>query len=458
MQLRGPHLGRFLGIAVCLVVAASCTGDDRGGTPPAHPNILVILTDDQRTDSLATMPKTKQWFAEEGTQFTRAFATTPQCCPSRASILTGRYAHNHGVETNFDAARLDEDSTIESYLRDAGYRTAIVGKYLNRIGSYTDRTNASINPKHFDDWAIFLGGYYETLFNVNGELESVDQYSTDFIADKATELLDEFEEDDRKPWFLYVAPFAPHPPLQPSPEHKGASVPFYEGNPAIEGVGEAQPGFLVRKDVSLNRARIKRRKQMRLLMSVDDLVQSISSKLEDLAEERDTFAIFMSDNGNQWGEKGLVGKGYPYQQSVRVPLMVRWPGEVSAGGSDDRLVANIDLAPTLLDVAGVSVDAKYPFDGRSLLDDSARDELLLEFVGVERQAIVPWAALTTGSQTYVEYYRRGTKQVIFKELYDLEEDPYELENLAGIQEFEGRADELSKRLAAVRDCGGRDCP
>jgi arylsulfatase A-like enzyme len=451
-------VGRCLVVAICLVVAASCTGDAGGGRPPVPPNLLVILTDDQRTDALATMPKTKQWFTEEGTEFTHAFATTPQCCPSRASILTGRYAHNHRVLTNFDAAKLDEDFTVESYLREAGYRTAIVGKYLNRIGSYRDRANASISPKHFDDWAIFLGGYFETLFNVNGELESVDRYSTDFISEKATDLLDEFEEDDQEPWFMYVTPFAPHLPSEPSPEYRGASVPFFEGNPAIERVGKRQPDFLVRREVSLKDARIMRRKQLRALMSADDLVGSISSKLEELDEDRDTFAIFMSDNGHQWGEKGLVGKGYPYQQSVSVPLMIRWPGHVSAGVSDDRMVANVDITPTLLDAAGISVDAKHPFDGRSLLEDGARDELLLEFAGLEEQGIAPWAALTTGSQTFVEYYRRRTGEVLFKELYDLEKDPYELQNLAGVKELETRVEALSKRLASVRDCSGSDCP
>jgi len=458
VQLRVKRVGRCLVVAICLVAAASCTGDDGGGRPDVQPNILVILTDDQRTDDFATMPKTKQWFTEEGTEFTRAFATTPQCCPSRASILTGMYAHNHRVQTNFDPDKLDEDSTVEAYLQEANYRTAIVGKYFNRIGSYTDRANASINPKHFDDWAIFLGGYYETLFNINGELENVNRYSTDFISEKATDLLDDFEEKDHEPWFLYVNPFAPHPPFEPSPEYRGASVPSYEGNPAIERAGQRQPDFLVRRDVSLNDARIMRRKQLRALMSVDDLVGSISRKLGELNEDRDTFAIFMSDNGYQRGEKGLVGKGYPYQPSVSVPLIIRWPGHVSAGVSDDRIVANVDITPTLLDAAGISVDAKHPIDGRSLLQDGARDELLLEFAGLSALGIAPWAALTTGSQTYVEYSQRRTGEVLFKELYDLEEDPYELRNLAGVKRFETRVESLSQRLASVRDCSGSDCP
>jgi arylsulfatase A-like enzyme len=459
LQLRAPRAWRCLVAPICLVGVASCTGNDGDDRrPPVPPNILVILTDDQRTDALATMPKTKQWFTEEGTEFTRAFATTPQCCPSRASILTGRYSHNHRVRTNYDAAKLDEDLTIVAYLQEAGYRTAIVGKYLNRIGPYNDRANASINPKHFDDWAISLGGYFETLFNVNGELESVDQYSTDFISEKATDLLDEFEEDDQEPWFMYVTPFAPHSPFEPSPEYRGASVHFFEGNPAIERVGRRQPVFLVRREVSLEDARIMRREQLRTLMSVDDLVGSISSKLEELEEDRDTLAIFMSDNGVQSGEKGLVGKGYPYQHSVSVPLIIRWPGHFSAGVSDDRTVANVDITPTLVEASGISVDAEHPFDGRSLLEDGARDELLLEFFGLSEKGIPPWAALTSDSQTYVEYYRGRTGEILFKELYDLEEDPYELQNLAGVKEFETRVEALSRRLASVRACSGSDCP
>lgn len=458
MLVRVSRTVFVVGLLVCLTVTVSCSTESSEGSRPDRPNILVILTDDQRIETLSAMREVQNLFVDRGTRFTRAFATTPQCCPSRASILTGRYAHNHNVQTNFDAAQLDEDSTIQAYLQEAGYRTATVGKYLNRIGPYADRTNTAISPSHFDDWATFLGGYYDNLFNVNGKLEPVKQYSTKYLMETSTELLEAFEGEDEQPWFLYVTPFAPHFPARFSPKYKDAKVPTYEGNSAIGNRGQGQPRFFVRRGGSTSFARDASDKQHRLLMSVDEMVRSIFDTLEKLDEERDTFAIFMSDNGLQWGEKGLVGKGYPYEQSIAVPLVVRWPGRVEGGATDDRIVANIDIMPTLMEVARIEADTKNPIDGRSLLEKGARKDLLLEFAGLKEDGIPRWAALRTGTELYAEYYGEGGEKLMFRELYDLGKDPFQLTNLASRPGLGDRVEEHSRRLKEVKGCSGAACP
>src|SRR5918997_6132814 len=144
----------------------------------SRPNILIIITDDQRRSTIRHMPKTRRWFARGGRHFLRAYATTPLCCPSRASIFTGRYAHNHGVENNALAQTLDQRTTIQRYLQRAGYHTALIGRYLNRWPLEED-------PPYFDEWAYFsssLGHYYGGRWNVNGRVGTVPGYSTDYIA------------------------------------------------------------------------------------------------------------------------------------------------------------------------------------------------------------------------------------------------------------------------------------
>ncbi|MEA2446656.1 MAG: hypothetical protein QOK47_293, partial [Actinomycetota bacterium] len=334
-------------VIAVLLLAVGCRPGGPQNAPPPHPNILVIITDDQRpTGTMDVMPQTRSWFENEGTTYPHGYVTTPVCCPSRASIFSGLYVHNHGVRTNEDAEKLAPEHLLQTYLQGAGYRTSIVGKYLVHPGPYDDPQNAGIDPPHFDDWRTFLGGYRPTLFNVNGELETVDEYATTYIADSASELLNDYESSDAQPWFLYVAPFAPHYPWVPGPKYKDATLPEWDVPPSVSDPSSAgKPPWVERAKVPFKRAVLARNHQLRTLMSVDDLVERVMGEAQELGELDDTLVFYLSDNGYHWGEHGLGEKSSPYVESIGVPFYARWPGHLDAGATDNRLAANIDIAP-----------------------------------------------------------------------------------------------------------------
>jgi arylsulfatase A-like enzyme len=449
--------------AVAAAVALSAVAAAVGSvSQPAHgqaggrPNILLIITDDQREGSLSGMPELRKWFRKRGLRFPDAFVTTPLCCPSRASIFTGRYAHNHGVQEN-DADGFDQGSTLQAVLGGAGYQTGIAGKLFNRW-------DLSLDPPHFDRWAVFNSGFHDSKFNVNGKLRTVHRYSTDFLADKAGHFLSDFEAEDGRPWFLVVAPFAPHRPATPADRHKDAPVPTWNKNPAVtEHNRSDKPPFVQDTWVKLDRAAELRAKQLRSLMAVDDLVGGVMKDLGVLGERKDTLAIFVSDNGFLWREHGWLNKRLPYIPSVQVPLYVRWPGHVAEGQRRSGLVANIDIAPTVLEAAGVSPHPGAPMDGRSLFSPTVRERLLVEYWVEGRKRVPTWASTITGSFQYTEYYEADGVTPTFVEYYDLTADPWQLVNLLGNS---SKADDPSPevlearslQLSADRRCAGADGP
>jgi arylsulfatase A-like enzyme len=446
---------------LALVVWPACTegGARRSTTPERPPNVLVIVTDDQRAEgALDVMPRTRRWFGRGGTTYTQAFATTPLCCPSRASILTGRYSHNTGVEKNQDGPVLDQDSTIEAYLKEAGYKTALAGKFLQGLGP-------DFNPPHFDGWVTSSWGYYGATFNVNGEVRVIDRYSTDFVTLRASRFLRRFERDDRSPWLMYVAPVAPHKPYEAERKYESAAVPSLSADPSFEEKDRSdKPAFVERVNFSLPQARALHRAQLRTLKSVDDMVDRLFRLLGRLGERENTLAFFLSDNGFLLGEHRLFAKRVPYIPAVRIPMLARWPGHIPGGVRDDRLVANIDIAPTIYDATGVRPEPRFPVDGVSLLSDHARTELLIEMYDNWRHHIPDWASILTSSFQYVEYYQRSYERrgarVMFREYYDLESDPFELDNLLEAPRSAKRPElqSLSSRLESFRICEGRDCP
>jgi arylsulfatase A-like enzyme len=424
-----------------------------------RPNILFIVTDDQRGDgTLGPMSRTRHWFREQGVRFPKGFATTPLCCPSRATILTGQYAHNHGVHTNADATDLDEADTIQRYLKDAGYLTGIAGKFLN---SWPVQSN----PAYFDRWSIFRSGYRKKLFNVDGKVKRIDQYSTTYIAGRAATYLNAFEARDDRPWMLYVAPFAPHLPAQPQAKYEDADVGSWNGNPAVKEADRSdKPPWVRDSDATLGTGRYIRKWQLRTLLSVDDLVDGLMGKLGKLGERSRTLAVFLSDNGYFWGEHGLRGKRHPYDQAIRVPFFLRWPQHLPPGTTDHRLVANVDLVPTILDAVGVTPEA--PLDGRSLLQPGARDHLFLEHTGQEAFPVPSWGAIRGPDFQYVEYYG-ATGEVVFREYYDLAADPWQLENLLGdgdpandppASELDQLSDDVERGAHCVGTEGPGACP
>jgi arylsulfatase A-like enzyme len=433
------------------------------GTPARagadRPNVLIIVTDDQRVDTFGPMPETRRWFGREGTRFPNTFATTPLCCPSRASIMSGRYAHNHNVETNRSAERFDERGSLQRYLHEDGYRTGIVGKFLNGW----DR-----DPAYFDSWAIFIDPikYYGARVNTDGTRHRVPGYSTDYVASRAASELRSFEAIDDRPWYLYVAPFAPHDPYQPKRSYRHAKVGSWSGNPAVREKDRSDKPPWVggrRRQTSLREGQEIRQEQLRTLLSVDDLVEQLARTLRSLGEERDTLAFFIGDNGKHWGEHGLGGKQDPYTHSIRIPMYLRWPGHVATGVDDPRLALNVDVAATVLDATGASADAEHPLDGRSLLDDSwDRDHVFSEnkFGGF---GFPSWSTIRTQTEQYIEWYDEDLETISFREYYDLTIDPWQLRNLLGDADPENdpppsRLSELQLQIARDRRCEGTSGP
>lgn len=449
-MLRHARIAASLALLALIPITRSAPAAGQG----SQPNILVIVTDDQRAmDTLEHMPRTLAWFAQGGTSFTEAFATTPLCCPSRAAIMTGRLNHNNNVRTNGDQAQLDHTSTVQRYLSQAGYRTGMAGKFLNLWP-------VEQNPPHFDRWALLRpenSGYYNGRFNIDGNVQTVAQYSTDKIRDYALEVLNAWESDDAQPWYLYLTPYAPHDPADPEARHASATFPLWPGNPAVfEADKSDKPPSVKGARRTYEEALATRDLQLKTLLAVDEMVDAVLQELEARGEQN-TLAFFVSDNGFFWSEHGLRGKDRPYTEAIKIPFLMRWPGQVEAGATHASPVANIDLTPTILDAAGIVPDAAYPLDGRSLLRPGVRQKMLTESWPPESRG--PWASTRTPKYQYMEYYDRETGAVRFREYYDMVIDPFQLTNLFadGNPRNDPWAPALARELEALKTCAGEVC-
>jgi arylsulfatase A-like enzyme len=455
---------RLLPRAAVLAVAPFALTNSFFGAPQREadmPNVLVIVTDDQRAgDTMFAMPETRHYFQREGVKYPNGFSVTPLCCPSRSTILTGRYAHNTGVHRNVLPDDLDVTTFFARLLHRAGYQTGLVGKLLNSWP-------VAKTPPYFDRWALGGTPYVDPRFNVNGTLESVRGYATRVMARFSLRFLRRFEEkNDSAPWLLYVAPHAPHQPWIAEKRYANAPVPRWAGNPAVfERDRSDKPPSFSNIHFSLSQGRRVRRNQLRTLMSVDDMVGRIFKTLHRLGERRNTLAFYLSDNGYLWADHHLGGdrntagqKRLPYTPSVRVPFYARWPGHFPKGTRDPRLTGTVDIAPTVLDAAAISPDpTKPPLDGRSLLEPDTRDRILLEYwQGHASPWIQTWASIRTRQYQYVEYYGDDEATKIFREYYDLATDPWQLRNLLADGDPSNDPDltALSAQLAADRACVG----
>jgi arylsulfatase A-like enzyme len=447
---------RLATIPVVASLAIPAYGPLAAAADATRPNIVVFVTDDQPRD-LVTMPKTRSWFQDAGTDFTNAWVTTPLCCPSRSSIFSGRYAHNTGVHTNSSTQEVqafDQHATIQRRLHDEGYHTAMTGKYLNSW----DLTEP---PPYFDRFALHNGGatYSDPKVNADGTVKTVSGFEPDVLASFANSYLDGFEADDATPWFLYVATKAPHDPFKPAPRYVDAPVPGWDGNPAVFETDRSDKPPVVRQQTkTFADGSSIREQQLRCLMAADDMVNKVMSHIDALGEQ-DTLAIFISDNGLMWGEHGVAGhKRLPYPQSASVPLLMRWPGHVATGASDARLAANVDLAPTIAGAVGITPD--YVMDGTSLLKPSARDALQLEYwKSPDNTSFPTWASIVTPTEQYTEWYQDDAVTMTFREDYDLANDPWENENLLADGDPSNDPDTtaIAARLQSARTCAGSAC-
>jgi arylsulfatase A-like enzyme len=413
----------------------------------AKPNLLLILTDDQRFDSMSVMPSTRENF---DVPFRSAIVTTPLCCPSRASFLTGEYAHNHGVMTNSGwpiFADLAADS-LGPWLQEQGYFTGFVGKYLNRY-PLTAPLPAGFDEAHYRVWdenGLALGnGHTEfTLreFWTDGagahdeivtypNTAAPNAYATRRFGALAARFIQRAHDPainpEGKPWALLVWPTAPHTPLLVEPRYQDALVPAWRRPPSYLEADMRDKPRVVRQSILRRSASYpfatKRNRTMRMLMSVDDMVERVWNTIDDYDERKNTWGIFSSDNGFFFGEHWLTGKMFAYEESVRVPLRMAVPG-IGHQVVDGSLVANIDVAPTLVELAGGA--PRDSFDGQSflpLLADPA-ECFCGRRVLIENWDVANYQALRMLRWKYIRWPSGA------EELYDLRRDPYELVNVA----------------------------
>jgi arylsulfatase A-like enzyme len=422
------------------------TGED-------EPNIILILTDDLDAqllqDHLEAYPNLQK-LAAEGITFENAFVTNPICCPSRATILRGQYSHNHGVLTNFPPrggferfkSLGREESTVATWLHGGGYTTVLIGKYLNG------------KPRGHkpQGWDVFKG---------SGGAKT-GTYPTDTYARNVSEYVRSMK-GTRRPFFMYLATKAPHAPAEPAPRHSDAFPDAQDPHPPSFNEKDIsdKPTWIKQMDL-LGPKQIENndevyRNRLQSMLAVDEMIRRLVDSLEYSGKLENTYIFFTSDNGRTMGEhRRRAGKLSAYEEDIRVPLIVSGPG-VPQGTVREHMVLNNDLAPTFAELGGVSAPSFV--DGHSieplLLPDPPspsnwRSAFLVEGYGNKGESMPAYKAVRTTDHLWVEY---ATGE---RELYDLTEDPYELQSL-----HETAPDKLkrtlSSRLEELRDCVRESC-
>lgn len=418
-----------------LAVSAALAALALAPTARAQPNVLLINTDDQRWDTLDYMPTVKGELAGKGVTFSNSFVVNAVCCPSRASLLTGKWSHSTGVwgikgpHGGFHAC--GDSWTLPVWLNEVGYQTMLVGKYLN---GYLDPAYV---PPGWDRWfatttnqnAYFGWGASDDGTPVEFGDEPAD-YSTDVLAARAVD----FIRSSTRPFFLYFAPKAPHydvfGSVTPAPRHVGKFAGLASWRPPNlneRWVGDKPRYVRSRPRLLVDRIAEFRKDQLESLLAVDEAVADMLAALEETGELADTLIIFTSDNGFAWGEHRRLNKVAPYEESIRVPLVVRWDALGLPARTAPHLALNVDLAETIAAASGIAVDT----EGRNLLplildtQTGWRRSFLFESDLWPDVRVPAYCAFRSARWKYVQY---ATGE---EELYDLRRDPYELRNQAG---------------------------
>lgn len=449
----------------CAVGAAEPVGGGGSSSPVAAsvapeappPSIVLIVTDDQRWDTMWAMPIVRSELAAKGISFENGFVSNPLCCPSRATILTGQYSHSNGVYTNQSGrpyggfSAFDDRSTVATWLHDAGYRTAMLGKYLNGYeGPYV--------PPGWDRWfATYENfGFYEYLATADGLVKPYGsgkhEYGTSVLVGEAERFIGSTPTDT--PLFLYFGPHAPHAPATAAPgdEHAFSDLPRWRPRSYDEADVSDKPEYIQRRirlpgDV---RAKIDafRRQQYRSLLAVDRAVGAIVDVLEETGRLDNTLIMFTSDNGMAWGEHRWNTKLAPYEESIRVPFVVRYDAAIRSPRTDEHFVLNIDLAPTIAAAAGVAAPGVDGVDLAPLFtDDEApwRDDFLVEHLQKNEISVPTYCGVRTTEHLFVRY-RTGEE-----ELYDLQRDPAQLQNIVDLDGYKEIRRDLLRRLRDLCD-------
>ncbi len=452
----------FLCIALELGAQPYLTTENDASTTD-RPNVIFILTDDHRYDYMGFTGKVP-WLktpnldrlATQGAYFPNAFVTTSLCSPSRASILTGLYSHQHTIVDNHapDPGNL---TYFPQYLQTAGYQTAFFGKW--HMGDENDEPRPG-----FEHWESFKGQgvYYNPVLNINGERIAYKDstYITDLLTEHAIDWLQNRNKD--QPFFVYLSHKAVHAAFKPARRHKG----MYK-NKKIEypstyyqtKTGEYQdlkwPQWVADQRVSWHGVDYMYHGNGELqelvvdycetLMGVDESVGVVMDFLAEEGLDKSTLVIYMGDNGFSWGEHGLIDKRHFYEESVKVPLLMHYPSLISAEKTLDFMVQNIDIAPTILDLAGIPKPENLP--GNSIIPlltnqdkDDVRKEIFYEYYWEYDFPMTPTVfGMRTDRYKYIKYHGIWDRN----ELYDLSNDPEEMYNLIADPEFQ----EISKSMA-----------
>jgi arylsulfatase A-like enzyme len=465
MRWRALAAGVAASLSLTLgVVRDSGAAAATGATPRL--NVVVIVSDDERLDANRRMRNVSRLLAREGVSFDRYYTTTSECCPSRASILTGQYPHHTGVTANFGPdgyPSFDESSTLATWLHDAGYTTALVGKYLN---GYTLVGDHHV-PPGWDRWVAIDSvpeeRYYRYTLNEDGTPVEYGRRPADYSTSVLTAKAVDFIRSARRPFFLYFAPVAPHLP----------AIPAQRDRESIHGLPPLKSPAFDEADISDKPWRSRfvrtftprgaaydldevRARQLETLRSLDRSVGTLVETLRRRHALDRTVIVYLSDNGFLWGEHRLGGKIWPYEESIHLPLVIRTPWRAGDGTVDHHMALNVDIASTVAALAGVRPG--IPQDGRSLLpflrakDPPWRVDGLVEYRGpgqLRRGGPPPFRAVRTRRFLYVAYDNG------WRELYDMRRDPWQLDNVADTRRYTSTQAYLARRLAALAQAPAR---
>ncbi len=450
LAIFGSTRGRAARDVVVNRADVAIVGPDARGKPVVgdvsgtRPNILLIITDDQEKTSMRAMPKTLRLFKRQGVNFNHGYVSTPLCCPARATMYSGLYAHNHGIITNNPKNQFGDTylwrNTFPAVLQSSGYYTGQFGKYLNNWHKHA-RGDAG-----FD---VFKDDYNGTEHN-RKERSKADTLT----ARRGSRFVKDRESSDRKPWMMTLSLRSPHTPLVPEKKYENARVPKFKPPISFNETDLSdKPPYLREKrhDKTLGYMTRRFQRYEQTLLSADHGIAKVFRTLKENGEDRNTLAIFISDNGFLFGAHGALGKVFPYQEATNVPMYMRWPGELGKKPRlDTRLVSNVDFAPTFYDVAGVAPG--YRLDGKSLFDPANnRDYMLTESVR--------WKALQDKEGSLIETKTDDPRKP-FVEFYNWNVDPGEMDGEPRLTNSSQRKRfrEMSAVLDRVRDCAGSDCP
>jgi N-acetylglucosamine-6-sulfatase len=442
----------LLGFGLLLILPLTLLTSANRAPASTRPNIVFVLTDDQGMDTVKDMPYLSGKPGGSWVEFTNAYVNVPFCCPSRAGILTGQYAHHHGVNGS-NGGSLDDASTIATWLSDAGYRTGIVGKYLNGY-PFTDRPANYVAPG-WDYWAVFdrPPDHYDYSLNENRTsvtyARAPEDYSTDVLYGKAIDFLETTPTSE--PFLLYFSTRAPHEVNKPAPRHEGdyRDLPIrYRPNFNEADVSDKPAwvrGLPIRPTALVTNLR---RRAAETMLAVDEAISGIVDKVRERGQLENTVIVFMTDNGVSLGSHRWMQKRCAYEECVRTPLLIRYPG-IEGNRREDALVSSVDIAPTFAELAGATPGG--PVDGRSLVpllnaeENAWRTSVLMQYQGPRSEGDSPtfWA-VRAGGWKYVELATGET------ELYDLENDPYELVNVVTEPENAERVASLAVELDRLR--------